>query len=328
IDAGITDYKNFGHIYNELYGIDRAALSGVATASEEGSTPLSTPEYNNIYDWCTMADQAKLKTDFDWQVCRLTEQIWGNCEQAPGTELGEDEHNKILVNYIGDDNETLLSWFARNTGTENSPESCRDTTCGFGKTNVNGICVGAGDFSSDKTYCPSNRFSIQGSTYTNCCKDGAILATGETLCCQNGAQITKINTSSSYARTDDYKDPTITYLCTVAPYNHAYAVATDGNGLLVCISNQSSETKALNYAETQITCDGYFVKLYQNGEHYMPTEVNGNGITNYYNVKCNDDGNNCKTCEYNGTIWSSTDPETTCDIKQPTGWHVKYTIGK
>ena len=327
IDAGITDYKNFGHIYNELYGIDSATLAALSeTEEEEGSTPLSTPEYNNIYDWCTIADHAKLKTDFDWQVCRLTEQIWGNCEQDPTTELGEGQHNKILVNSNDADNETLLSWFARNTGTENSPESCRDTTCGFGKTNVNGICVGAGDFSSDKTYCPSNRFSIQAST-TNCCKDGAILTTGETLCCQNGAQITKINTTSSYARATTSTDPTITYLCTVAPYNYAYAVATDAEGLLVCISDQSSEENALTYATDSITCnDGYFVKLYKNGEHYMPTYADG--ITNYYNIKCDTDGNNCETCEYNGTTWSSTDPETTCGIDQPTGWHVKYTIGK
>ena len=347
IDAGITDYTNFGHIYNELYGTDRATLAALseaaAAAAEEGSTPLSTPEYNDIYDWCGQADYAKLKTDFDWQVCRLTEQIWGNCEQSPNTD--NTQQNKILVNYIGDastgdDNETLLSWFARNTGTENNPESCRDTTCGFGKTNVNGICVGAGDFSSDKTYCPTNRFSIQGDT-TNCCQDGAILATGETrtLCCQNGAQITEINKSSSYAKakTGAIDDLKITYLCTVAPYNHAYAVATDTEGLLVCISEQSSETDALTYGtdsndtdsndtdSISITCnDGYFVKLYQNGEHYMPT--NTSGITNYYNIQCNDDGNSCKTCEYNDKTWSSTDP--TCSINQPTGWHVKYNVGE
>ena len=312
-----ADYAGIGDIYGELYGIDR---NGLTTLS---STPSAT--YTGIYDWCDGADSAKLTSEFDWQVCRLTEQIWGNCEQDPSTDLGEGLHNKILVNSNDADNETLLSWFARNTGTENNPESCRDTTCGFGKTNVNGICVGDGDFSSDKTYCPSNRFSIQGGT-TNCCKDGAILTTGETLCCQNGAQITNINTTSSYARAKTYTDPTITYLCTVAPYNHAYAVATDGNGLLVCISDQSSEEKALNYAETQITCNGYFVKLYQNGEHYMPTKADG--ITNYYNIKCDTNGNNCETCEYKDTTWSSTDPETTCITDQPTGWHVKYTIGE
>ena len=95
---------------------------------------------------------------------------------------------------------------------------------------------------------------------------------------------------------------------------------------MVCISDQSSEEKALNYDTNLITCNGYFVKLYQNGEHYMPTKADG--ITNYYNIKCDTNGNNCETCEYKDTTWSSTDPETTCITDQPTGWHVKYTIGK
>ena len=330
-----ADYAGIGDIYGELYGIDRNELTTLS------STPSAT--YTGIYDWCGQADSAKLTSEFDWQVCRLTEQIWGNCEQDPSKALREGQHNKIWVNSNDADNETLLSWFARNTGTENSPESCRDTTCGFGTVNVNGICVSEGDFSSDDTYCPTNRFYIQDSTdstYSNCCKDGAILATGEErkLCCQNGAQITKINISSSYAHATTPNvpvDPAIDYLCTVAPYNYAYKVATDTEGLLVCISEQSSETKALTYYTgsndtdsndtDSITCnDGYFVKLYKNGEHYMPTKTDG--ITNYYNIECDTDGNNCKTCEYNGTEWSST--ETTCSIEQPTGWHVKYTIGE
>ncbi len=324
-----ADYAGIGDIYGELYGIDRYGLTTLS------STPSAT--YTGIYDWCGQADFAKLTSEFDWQVCRLTEQIWGNCEQDPSTDLDEGLHNKILVNYIGDastgdDNETLLSWFARNTGTENSPESCRDTTCGFGKTNVNGICVSEGDFTSDGMYCPiaTARFNTTNGI-TNCCEKTLTADTsGHRFCCQDGEQITTITKSQYYAKakTGAIDDSKITYLCTVAPYSYAYAVATDSTGLLICVSDKSNETDAISYSAGEITCDGYFVKLYQNGEHYMPTKTDG--ILNYYNESaCSSEGENCSICEYdpsNGKWYNS--ERTECTITTLDGWHVKYNLGE
>lgn len=329
--GNLADYAGIGDIYGELYGIDRYGLTTLS------STPSAT--YTGIYDWCTADLGSNTNaSEFDWQVCRLTEQIWGNCEQDPGQELGEDKHNKILVNYIGDastgdDNETLLSWFARNTGTENSPESCRDTTCGFGKTNVGGICVSEGDFTSDGMYCPiaTARFNTTNGI-TNCCEKTLTADTsGHKFCCQDGEQITTITKSTYYAKakTGAIDDSKITYLCTVAPYSYAYAVATDSTGLLVCVSNKSNETDAISYSAGEITCkNGYFVKLYQNGEHYMPTKTDG--ILNYYNEsECSNEGENCSICEYdpsNGKWYNS--ERTECTITTLDGWHVKYNLGE
>ena len=337
--GNLADYATFGDIYSELYGNDRAAFAAlsVAAAEEEVPAPISTPEYNNIYDWCEADLKNTNASEFDWQVCRLTEQIWGNCEQAPNTELDDTEHNKILINYTtastDTDNETLLSWFARNTGTENNPESCRDTTCGFGKTNVGGICVSEGDFTKDGIYCPisTERFDTANGI-TNCCKATLIANTsGHSFCCQDGAQITTITKSQYYAKakTGAIDDSKITYLCTVAPYSYAYAVATDSTGLLVCVSNKSNKTDAISYSAGEITCkDGYFVKLYQNGEHYMPTYTDGIGITNYYNMSgCSTDGTGCSTCEYNPSYGKWYDSETK-ECTPTKGWHVKYNLGE
>ena len=69
-------------------------------------------------------------------VCRITEQLWGNCTNAPN---GVGENNIIGMNK-SDSNETLLSWFARNTGTEGTENNCSDTTCGYGFTYIGGKC--------------------------------------------------------------------------------------------------------------------------------------------------------------------------------------------
>lgn len=323
IDAGITDYKNFGHIYGELYGIDRYGLTTLS------STPSAT--YTGIYDWCDQADSAKLTSEFDWQVCRLTEQIWGNCEQDPSTDLGEGLHNKILVNYIGDastgdDNETLLSWFARNTGTENSPESCRDTTCGFGTINVNGICVNTSNLTSDGLYCPikSHRLTIQTGGTTNCCSNDVL--SGTNICCQKGSVVTTITKATNYAvavgKSDLYNS--IKYICTPnTTLNQVMAILSDSNGLLVCIS---SNTSPVDYTKNPITCDGYLVYITQNGEHFLPTGNTSNYIENYYHAPNSCSTTSCTSeCKYDWTT-KKWDSSTDCNITPPSGHYVEYTI--
>ena len=105
-----------------------------------------------VYDIC-LADAAG--GDIDWATCRLAEQIWGNCEFAPETQLSAtDEHNKIWVMKKDDTNETLLSWFARNTGTADMVDSCRDTSCPAGfRQDSYGTCIDSGSFTSDGIAC-------------------------------------------------------------------------------------------------------------------------------------------------------------------------------
>lgn len=327
--GNLADYAGIGDIYGELYGIDRAAFAAlsVAAAAEEVPAPTPSATYTGIYDWCGLEDFAKLTSEFDWQVCRLTEQIWGNCEQAPGTELDKDEHNKILVNYIGDDNETLLSWFARNTGTENSPESCRDTTCGFGATNVNGICVSTNDLTSDGLYCPiqSHRLTIQTDTSTtNCCSNDVL--SGTNICCQNGSVVTSIKKAPHYAVAEGKSDlyNSIKYICTPnTTLNQVMAILSDSNGLLVCIS---SNTSPVNYTKTPI-CDGYLVYITQNGEHFLPTgDTLKNYIDNYYHAPKSCSTTSCTSeCKYDWTT-KKWDSSTNCNITPLSGHYVEYTI--
>lgn len=331
--GNLADYATFGDIYSELYGNDRAAFATLSAAAAEVPAPISTPEYNNIYDWCGIADSAKLTSEFDWLVCRLTEQIWGNCEQAPNTD--NTQHNKILVNYTpattDTDNETLLSWFARNTGTENSPESCRDTTCGFGLKNYNGTCINDSMFTSDGIYCPvstKTQFNISG-TFTNCCfTDGKDqYSTDLPKCCKNG-YATLITKAKNYAVDKTDLTSTIKYMCTSDPYKYAYAVATFNDQLLVCMSDNSNNDDAVTYDTAYIECQGgYFVYLKSNGEHIMSIATEYT-VTNYYNAEgaCDANGTSCNTqCEYNPSAttnqWPNTDK---CNISNPDTWYIEY----
>jgi hypothetical protein len=186
--------------------------------------------YNHyLYDWCqTDAESATTPwTDLDWEVCRLTEQIWGNCETRPGNE--NTPRNKIIINNeINPDNETLLSWFARNTNTENEIDSCRDTTCGYGFENSDGECIPIGSKSDDGRYCPSNEGYDRITTIgveTNCCSSTyydkeqertiAIPIGDETdpnMCCIYGATTATIAQNANYA-SDSAPSTTVSQIC-------------------------------------------------------------------------------------------------------------------
>ena len=73
--------------------------------------------------------------------------------------------------------ETLLSWFAKNTNTSETRDSCRDTSCGPGmvaqwdSNTQTTVCVSNASFSDDGLMCPSKdywRVYID-SGYNNCC---------------------------------------------------------------------------------------------------------------------------------------------------------------
>lgn len=219
-----NDWKKYGDIYEDLYGWNRgnnecsSTTGTVCITTEKDSTDIAISdatikaksgdqEQNNfyqydhyLYDWCqtdlcNIVIENENKTIkcsenvFDWAVCRLTEQIWGNCETRPGNE--NTPRNKIIINDTTGTNETLLSWFARNTNTDDELDSCRDTTCGYGFTNTKWGCIPAGEVTTgDNQYCPADSQSADsqpaneppeytqiefetstgtGNVYTNCC---------------------------------------------------------------------------------------------------------------------------------------------------------------
>lgn len=125
-------------------------------------------------------------------TCRIAERIWGNCEAYPAVtvvENNETEHNRILMPQNG--TETLLSWFAINTGTaerlssgayKSHGRSCVNTRCTSNNTYTNDtghmVCLPEeetiGKTTSEGMYCPMPpHVQINIATgITNCCFSG------------------------------------------------------------------------------------------------------------------------------------------------------------
>ena len=233
-------WNEFGDIYSDLYGWGRGEGTKFGNAKNK-IEKNSTDHY--LYDWC-QTDLCNIVIEngtetikcsenvFDWAVCRLTEQIWGNCETRPGNE--NTPRNKIIINYNKDSadnsNETLLSWFARNTNTDKELDSCRDTTCGYGFTDIDGKCVSAEQVTTgDNMYCPADTAGYTQITTaggTNCCYADAghpnttaiTYGTGseETqLCCMWGAESVDDADaiSDKYAATPGTNTKTLTQIC-------------------------------------------------------------------------------------------------------------------
>lgn len=143
-----------GNFYRELYG-------------------YTEPIYDICYDQCgNGADAAECAT------CRIAESIWGNCEAMPtdtivNPETG-DKHNQILPTQ---NDTTLLSWFAKNTGTKGKARSCVNTRCTsdeyYPGANGEDICVPenmSDRITTDGLYCPAPHHQMTvASGITNCC---------------------------------------------------------------------------------------------------------------------------------------------------------------
>ncbi len=156
--------------------------------------------YNNcIYDICTddCRDAGTPETLAKCWTCRFAERIWGNCEVAPNTDLNrslipdgdtykeKSQHNQIKSVTDGEE-QSLLYWFAVNTGTETLVDSCRDTSCpaGYHATGTNGICQ------KDSDMCLAGPgFNNNNETRTTCTGDDKISPIGTSsdyiscICC-------------------------------------------------------------------------------------------------------------------------------------------------
>lgn len=223
--------------YEYLYGSNTFVISST-------TAPTDTTG-NYVEDVCSVSCKAGNES-VECQTCRLAERIWGNCEVASITTVSATgAHNKIKIPTNGE--ETLMSWFAHNTGTEEDVNSCSDTSCPSGTLPVHlgggYICAKEGDAISfgtnDLVYCKAdNQFTISdGSNPTipdeekpkNCCSSGVYDTTdgknnGIVDCCANGnVQHLEIN-GIGY------------HLC--APTGKkAYHVLTTGNNHLICMSD-------------------------------------------------------------------------------------------
>lgn len=304
-----------GDIYQELYGFSRdntncKTMSGdicinfdediTIGYAEDGKLLLPTDKestgykYNHyLYDWCKV-DATTTWTDLDWEICRLTEQIWGNCETRPGNEF--TPRNKIIINNeINPDNETLLSWFARNTNTEEEIDSCRDTTCGYGFENSgDGECIPVGSKSDDGRYCPSNEgydriTTIDGET--NCCSSTYYdktqnrttkITTDKDICCIYGVATVNTAKNANYASDGNISTP-VGQICnptsnTLNSSTTTELVFTAGNTDYYCVGG----TVTPDTSGTTLECaGGKWVAINKNNKTYsLPTK--SDAVVNFY----------------------------------------------
>lgn len=278
-DSIPEDYSNAGHIYNELY---------------------DKTEYPNVHDW-EGSKYGSGNTDITAaQIYRLTEQIWGNCEHIPGQILGAPTgitENRIIVNYDKDatdnSNETLLSWFARNTKTQESTDSCRDTTCPPNTASYDNVCYDINKFADSGEFCEeANRITIKLSateTITNCCEANKQLKyNGSVSVCCNEGIVTGVKSGTDYAaapavNTADNNTEVCRPKTTKTP-SATLAFSTE-NYDYFCVNG------SLGYYTAEIKCNGgYFVAESRgkngitHGIHYTPvardtTKYNGSDTT-------------------------------------------------
>ncbi len=272
IGTGDSKQEYYSFDYNKLYGgSDNKRISYIGTSnnpecntyeSEQNDGKITGISANCIYDICT--SECANSDSEDCYICRFAERIWGNCESAPTTRLDMNEHNQIKIPKTGD-TDTLLAWFAKNTGTADMPDSCRDTTCGIGFTNYCDknicSCKPNNGFDSVGEYCTSNKMTID-DEITNCCNTNSFNGN----CCR---EMTSRFTPSTLNWSDNTATaPTANNICTTTTDNPSGIYASfNSDNYMICVNGdvstpEQSETTIAPHTfpnGTDIECSGYWL---------------------------------------------------------------------
>ena len=146
--VNIMELQGVDNFYNELYSQSQSTLFDICQTECGG---------NAMDEFCA--------------ECRIAERIWGNCQYNPASMPTE---NRIIAPKDG--YETLMSWFATNTGTQDSAKSCVPSRCtGHIAYNSNDepVCITGDDgriTNGDNRYCPTpNTIMTIYENTTNCC---------------------------------------------------------------------------------------------------------------------------------------------------------------
>ena len=204
------------------------------------------------------------------KICHIAEQIWGNCEYEADkysittnvTGQNYKQHNKILFPKTGD---SLLSWFATNTGTVNSADSCNSKGCQINYEMLsNGTCqqiIDMGETTDCKTPTNSNQiikvtdnitnYCVSGvkDNYGNCC---ASVKKSNGICVPNGLDA---GTSWQAARLWNLK-------CTPTETDN-YLCPTTGNLTLYCVTKSPRTQPIAYYTQTNEYACGLINANYQ-----------------------------------------------------------------
>ena len=270
-----------------------------------------------IYDICESDYCTSSNTNAECVKCRIAERIWGNCE-APTNEVlstsDDSERNKI-IEPKSTDYSTLLSWFAKNTGTTDNIENCKNTRCSSGIYAMNAnneyICIlpsmNQEDLTNDGFYCPTENGNKQLQilpNIKNCCfGPGNNLGhkqMGDNQCCATG------NLHDGMCLPTDINYDWVTL--------HNYA---NGNKLICFGSNRLGTHHGTNNPAfpngEYVLCDGTFVLVTADNRYSEPTR-SSDSITNYIQGPVL----NAKTYYYNNNQHTT---QTTAP-SNATGWFV------
>ncbi len=350
----ITDNSfYYDKFYGELYG-----AGATITNDEDEKSSCSTKDkgtVNCVYDICQ--DECTTNADSnDCKICRISEKIWGNCEVIPSRNLEQTgSHNKIKIP-INSKTETLLSWFAKNTGTDNMDDSCRDTSCGIGfqaqydPNKQATICVSKENMTSDNIYCPAPpnmQISITEGT-TNCCEssDGKTVVETDRFgnCCKN--TLTSISGLNFNATNSYYKWPytsSTAKLC-MPSNNMVFTVAVNmptddkyynsGMHYLVCdgtLENKDDENVPEYPGGQTIKCTGKYVFVSKSGKYITPKYATGNTSAtafpdNFYKIHSTETGDTKCTWNQSDKQWTPDVSGNTCPVQGTSikHWQINY----
>lgn len=331
--------------YKTLYGTDVQVSSAVSDNSCISAGEDNQNTANCVYDICatecglTASDNeleySKAQTT-ECKNCRLAERVWGNCEVDPTTDLPEDtSHNRIKQSLTGT-NDTLLSWFATNTNTDDALDSCRDTSCAPGYRSYydeetgTTMCVSEINISDDGEICPVQTFWRIHVTDTvdNCCKSAnnqtAGLRDAFGNCCRLNKTLEQINnlnwgTTQAYCGTQsassigsvisaDQISATPKGLC--LPEETTFVAAISSTKFLLCVGSVSYENETTTFPSGEtVVCDGYFVVVNKNDNKDTPAYEFPTATTLPLYIYYNDHGKIEKNNSARPRIIQDTDPE-------------------
>lgn len=335
-DNGKIDDKNF---YKMIYG----PVTDISSPSvQDSSCEKKQLNYNCVYDICYSTCN-NAPTSFECRSCRIAEQIWGNCEVAPATNLSttdkDQEGNALLYHNrirkpIGTDATSLLYWFAVNTGTEMRDDSCRDTTCGPGFMSYETddgtiVCKPSTSYDDIGQYCPNidNAYEpIDGISV--CCN----LGTDDFgNCC--GATAAKINyqetkicymkdTGNHYALTFEQGNDTKHLICFDGEIKSGKitsgddAIICEGGDWLIVSSGTGHYETAYDYTSKPSEPSNYTSKLTIKETYNTRVELDADTYCQGTNKL--DNSGKCtaiRTYKWNGTGWDFYDSDNSTDTE-------------
>lgn len=233
----------WNEVYNCVASADDATINQIMTnlGYENNHDVLLNKLYGNNF---TIPENERYCLQTDGPKCALTEYLWGNC-----TSNNTNNNDKTILD--PKPQETLLSWFARNTG----ETSCRDTTCPDGQKFYNNACYPETDFTTDGAYCPEGNTYERYNDGNNCCKSTNFLP--NTLCC--GDSSGKING----------KD-----ICTPSQSAEFTFIKEINTQSLYCLTEHKSDENKLSGDGDTLTCHGTYIIINPNDNPLVPTALN------------------------------------------------------